>query len=93
MINNPTSLKLQGTRKVEIYSTPTCHFCHMAKEFFRKNGVDYTDYNVGTDIAKRREMMEKSGQLGVPVIIVDGKNLVIGFNETVLTKFLGISAR
>ena len=90
MINNPTSLKLQGTRKVEIYSTSTCHFCHMAKEFFKAHGVEYTDYDVGTDIGKRREMLEKSGQLGVPVIVVDGKNLLVGFNEPVLAKILGI---
>ena len=44
-------------KKVEIYSTPTCHFCHMAKDFFKANNVEYTDYNVGADTAKRQEMM------------------------------------
>ncbi|OHA91924.1 MAG: hypothetical protein A3J09_00230 [Candidatus Zambryskibacteria bacterium RIFCSPLOWO2_02_FULL_51_21] len=77
-------------KKVEIYSTPTCHFCHMAKEFFQSHGVEYADYNVAADTEKRREMMEKSGQLGVPVIIIDGKDLVIGFNEPVITKVLGL---
>lgn len=79
------------TKKVEIYSTENCHFCHMAKEFFEENGVAYTDYNVGTDTAKRTEMMEKSGQMGVPVIVVDDKDLVIGFNKPVLSNLLGLS--
>jgi len=62
----------------------------MAKEFFQSHGVEYADYNVAADTEKRREMMEKSGQLGVPVIIIDGKDLVIGFNEPVITKVLGL---
>lgn len=77
-------------KKVEIYSTATCHFCHMAKEFFKENGIAFTDYNVGVDTAKRSEMLEKSGQLGVPVIVVENKDLVIGFDKKALTKFLGL---
>lgn len=74
---------------VTIYSTPTCHFCHMAKEFFTENGVEYTDYNVATDLEKRKEMIEKSGQMGVPVISVGG-TYVVGFDEMKLRDLLAI---
>ncbi len=75
--------------QVTIYSTPTCHFCHAAKDFFSANGVAFTDYNVGTDLAKRKEMIEKSGQMGVPVITV-GKDLIVGFDEPKLRELLAI---
>ncbi len=78
-------------KKVEIFSTPTCHFCHMAKEFFKEKGVEFTDHNVAADTARRQEMMDKSGQLGVPVIIIDDKDLVIGFDQAQLSKLLGIA--
>lgn len=74
---------------VTIYTTPTCHFCHMAKEFFDANKVTYTDYNVATDLAKRKEMVEKSGQMGVPVITI-GKDLVVGFDEERLRSLLAV---
>jgi len=75
--------------QVTIYSTPTCHFCHAAKEFFTANNVTFTDYNVGTDLEKRKEMIEKSGQMGVPVITV-GKDLIVGFDEPKLRELLAI---
>jgi glutaredoxin 3 len=74
---------------VTIYSTQTCHFCHAAKEFFAANGVPYTEHNVGTDLAKRKEMIEKSGQMGVPVINVGG-TYVVGFDEGRLRELLAI---
>ena len=79
-------------RKVEIYSTDSCHFCHMTKEFFSANNVPFTDYNVGTDTAKRKEMVEKSGQMGVPVIVVDDKDIDVGFDKNTLVKLLDIPA-
>ncbi|MEK7156356.1 MAG: glutaredoxin domain-containing protein [Patescibacteria group bacterium] len=75
--------------QVTIYSTPTCHFCHAAKDFFTANSVAFTDYNVGTDLAKRKEMIEKSGQMGVPVITV-GQDLIVGFDEPKLRELLAI---
>ncbi len=72
---------------VTIYSTPTCHFCHMAKEFFDENKVAYTDHNVATDLEKRREMIEKSGQMGVPVIVI-GDQLTVGFDQDRLKELL-----
>ena len=75
--------------KVTIYSTPTCHFCQMAKEYFTSNNVKYEEFNVATDLPKRKEMMEKSGQLGVPVIIIDNQ-VVVGFDRPRLAQLLGI---
>ncbi len=78
-----------NTKNVVIYSTPTCHFCHMAKEFFAANGIKYTDYDVLSDIEKRQEMVQKSGQLGVPVILI-GDNVTVGFDEPKIRELLGI---
>ena len=77
-------------KKVEIYSTASFQFCHMAKEFFTENNIEFTDYDVGTDTAKRAEMVEKSGQMGVPVIVVDGKDLVVGFDKGKVSELLGL---
>lgn len=74
---------------VTIYSTSTCHFCHMAKDFFTANGIAFTDYNVGTDLEKRKEMIQKSGQMGVPVITV-GKDTIVGFDEARLRELLAV---
>lgn len=76
-------------KPVTIYSTPTCHFCHMAKKFFTDNKVKFTDYDVSTNIEKRNEMIEKSGQMGVPVIFV-GDELIVGYDEDRLRESLGL---
>lgn len=76
-------------QNVTIYSTPSCHFCHMAKDFFKEKNIAFTDYNVAEDTTKRAEMIEKSGQMGVPVIFV-GEEMVIGFNKPVIVKLLGL---
>lgn len=78
-------------KKVTIYSTPTCHFCHMAKEFFTAHGVAFTDYNVSTDLAKRQEMISRSGQMGVPVIFI-GDEMIIGFDQERIASTLGLAA-
>lgn len=74
---------------VTIYSTPTCHFCGMAKEFFKANNIQYTEHDVAADIVERKNMIEKSGQMGVPVITV-GESIVVGFDEEELRKLLGL---
>ena len=76
-------------KNVSIYSTPTCTYCNMAKDFMKKNNVTYTEYNVATDLAKRKEMIDKTGQMGVPVIVVDGQAMV-GFDKDTLATALGI---
>jgi len=75
--------------KVTVYSTPTCHFCHMAKDFFVEKGVVFEDFDVATDLERRKEMVEKSGQMGVPVIEI-GDKIVVGFNKPRIMEFLGI---
>ena len=72
---------------VTIYSTPTCHFCGMAKEFFKANNIQYTEHDVASDIAQRKEMIEKSGQMGVPVLDING-TIIVGFDEPAIRKAL-----
>jgi glutaredoxin len=62
----------------------------MAKDFFVKNNVAFQEFDVGHDLAKRQEMIEKSGQMGVPVISV-GDDMIVGFNKPRLTELLGIT--
>ncbi len=78
-------------KNVTIYSTPTCHFCQLSKDFFKENNIAYTEHNVQTDLEKRKEMVEKSGQMGVPVITV-GDEIVVGFDKEQLSKLLGVGA-
>ena len=75
--------------KVKIYTTPTCVYCKMSKEFFKSNNVEYEEKNVATDVTARDEMIAKSGQMGVPVIEIDGK-IIIGFDQPRLKEALGI---
>jgi glutaredoxin 3 len=77
-------------KQIEIYSTPTCHFCQLAKEFFKQNNLAFSDYDVHTDMEKRKEMVDKTGQLGVPVIVLDGHKIIIGFDEEALRQELGL---
>jgi glutaredoxin 3 len=76
-------------KNVSIYSTPTCTYCNMAKNFFKANNVAYTEYNVASDLDKRKEMIDKTGQMGVPVIDIEG-DVTIGFDEPKLKASLGI---
>ena len=76
-------------KKVIIYSTPTCVYCQMAKAWFDEQGIDYTDYDVSVDEEKRNEMLQKTGQMAVPVIDVEGE-IIIGFDKPRLAQLLGI---
>jgi len=76
-------------KKVTIYTTPTCGFCKMAKTFLTKKGVEYNEFDVAADSAKAEEMVEKSGQMGVPVIMVD-EEITVGFDKDKLTEMLGL---
>ena len=77
-------------KTIIIYSTPTCHFCHMVKDYLTEKGIAFTDHNVAVDIEKRQEMMQRSGQMGVPVIFI-GDDMVIGFNKDKIDVLLGIA--
>lgn len=76
-------------KNVTIYSTPTCHFCQMTKDYFAENDISYTDHNVAEDMDKRQEMIDRSGQMGVPVIFVDDE-MIIGFDKEKLSNLLGV---
>ena len=72
---------------VKIYTTPTCVYCKMAKDFFKKNGVEYEEHDVARDLKAREEMFQKSHQMGVPVIDVNGE-IIVGFDREHLAKLL-----
>lgn len=76
--------------KVIVYSTQSCPYCHMAKDFLREKKIDFEDVDVGADSARAAEMIEKSGQQGVPVIDANGK-IIIGFDKEALKKALRLS--
>lgn len=79
-------------KKVQIFSTPVCKYCKLAKDYFAANNVPYEEFNVAADAARRQEMIDKSGQLGVPVIIIGDADLVVGFNKPVIANLLGLPA-
>lgn len=74
-------------KDVTIYSTPVCHYCQAAKEFFKENNVEYTEHDVAGDADKRQEMIEMTGQMGVPVIRI-GDDVVIGFDQQKVEELL-----
>ena len=76
-------------KTVTIYSTPVCHFCHAAKDFFAANNVAFTEHDVASDLEKREEMIDITNQMGVPVIRI-GDDVVIGFDESKLKELLEI---
>ena len=78
-------------KKVTIYTTPTCVYCKSAKEFFQENGIKYEEKNVATDQEAQQVMVQKSGQMAVPVIDVGGE-IVVGFDKDKLSELLGFNA-
>lgn len=75
------------SKLITIYSTPSCHFCQLAKEYFKEHNLAYTEYNVAENQEKRKEMVELTGQLGVPVIQI-GDQIAVGFQQAVIEKML-----
>ncbi len=75
-------------KKVTIYTTPTCPYCQLAKDFFKENKVKYEEVNVAENRKALEEMIEKSGQMGVPVIEIEG-TIIIGFNKKAMKEALG----
>ena len=74
-------------KQVVIYTTPTWPYCHRAKEYLSRKGISYVEYDVAKDKDKAKEMIQQSGQMGVPVIIVD-EQLMVGFSQTHLDELL-----
>ncbi|MDO8525825.1 MAG: glutaredoxin domain-containing protein [Candidatus Omnitrophota bacterium] len=76
-------------KKVKVYSTPTCSYCVRVKQFLKENNVAFEDINVAADETKAEEMVKLSGQMGVPVIDIEGK-VIVGFEKEEIKKELGI---
>jgi|TARA_B100000315_G_C14257998_1_gene442822 glutaredoxin-like YruB-family protein len=77
--------------KVKVYSTSSCPWCHKAMDFLKENKIDFEEINVESDEKGRNDMIEKSGQMGVPVIDAKG-TIIIGFDEPKLRAALGMKA-
>ena len=73
---------------VKIYTTPTCGYCQMAKKYLLEHGIQFVEYDVSRDRQVADEMVSLSGQMGVPVIVVDGQ-VIIGFDRPKLEQLLG----
>ena len=78
---------MNPSKKVLIYTTPTCTYCHMVKQFFKEHKITYEEIDVTTDKKYVDELMRKSGQLGVPVIDANG-HIVVGFDREALKRAL-----
>jgi len=76
-------------KNVRVYSTPTCPFCIRVKQFLKEKNVQFEDIDVSSDRARVQEMFERSGQMGVPVIDVDGE-IVVGFDKEKISRLLGV---
>ena len=81
-------------KKVIIYSTPACGYCGIAKDFFLENKIEYTEYDVAADEERRNEMVEKTGQMGVPVIMIgeegEESEVITGFDKNRISQLLGL---
>jgi len=75
------------SHNIIVYSTPTCPYCHMAKDYLASKNIPFIDKNVAIDTAAGEEMVEKTGQMGVPVIEIDGK-IIIGFDRVTIDELL-----
>jgi len=74
---------------VKVYTTPTCPYCTMAKKFLKENGIEFIEKNVASDHAAAVEMVEKSGQMGVPVLDIDGE-IIVGFDREAIKRALNL---
>lgn len=78
---------------IKVYSTPTCPYCVLAKDFFKKNKIDFEDVDVAADQTAAQEMIEKTGQMGVPVIAIEKNGqteYVVGFDQPKIAQILGL---
>ena len=80
---------MKKQHNITLYKTLSCPFCHMTEKFFKENKVKYKSIDVGKDQKAAQEMIKKSGQMGVPVIDING-TIIVGFNKAALRKTLGI---
>jgi glutaredoxin 3 len=80
-------MNMNKVHKVTVYSTPTCPYCTYAKQYFKENNVPFEDVDVTRDRSRAQEMVQKSGQMGVPVIDIDG-NILVGFQPDAFAQLL-----
>ena len=76
-------------KKITIYSTPTCPYCIRAKQFLKDNNIAFEDFDVSANHDKAKEMIDKSGQMGVPVLDIDGQ-IIVGFDKEKIKSALGL---
>jgi len=86
MVEKKLSVKAEKY-KVQVYSTPTCPYCHSAKEFLKEHNIKFEDIDVSKNSAAAKDMIEKSGQMGVPVIDINGQ-IIVGFDREAIKKAL-----
>lgn len=75
---------------VIVYSTPTCTWCHKAKDYLRDHQIEFKEVNVAEDYTAAMEMVQKSGQRGVPVLDING-TIIVGFNQPAIDRTLGLN--
>ncbi len=75
--------------EVKVFSTPVCPYCYTLKEFLKENNIEFKDIDVSQDEEEQKRMVEKSGQMAVPVVEIDGE-MVIGFDREKICKLLNI---
>jgi glutaredoxin-like YruB-family protein len=78
---------VEKNKKVVVYTTPTCEYCKMTKDYFRRHHIDFTEVDVSGDEEAAEKMVAKTGHLGVPQIFI-GNDVVIGFDRIMLDKLL-----
>jgi glutaredoxin-like YruB-family protein len=76
-------------KKVKVYSTPTCPYCTRAKQFLKEHNIEFEDIDVSQDEQKAQEMIERTGQMGVPVLDIDGE-FIVGFDQSAIGKALNL---
>lgn len=81
--------KRKKKNRVIVFSTPTCSYCNMAKQYFRRNKIRFKDVDVSRDEAAARDLVRRTGQMGVPVIDINGK-LIVGFDKPQINRLLDI---
>lgn len=74
--------------KIEIYTSDSCQYCHIAKEFFQENNIEYVEHNVSKDVEARKALMKK-GYMSVPVIVINGEE-ILGFDQDKVRSMLGV---
>jgi glutaredoxin-like YruB-family protein len=89
MVNGKQNQQKKKQPRVIVFSTPTCTYCNMAKKYFRQNRVRFRDVDVSRDQAAARDMVRRSGQMGVPVIDIGGK-IIVGFDKPKINQQLGL---